>query len=375
MKTIQILVILLVVLATASTLYSLPQLLTTTAPDFTVYWTAASSLVLGENPYIHPDLFTGIGYPPNSLLLYIPLSLMPQHIAQITFTFLSYISLVLCAWLSLKIAKARGKQALLVTVSLSLLAFPTKFTFGMGQNNFFALLFLLCSYYVHLSQKHILSGLLLGLAILAKPLFIVVLLFYIVHRQWIVVFVTSLVGSGSIIITLLLAGSTDLFSFYFTDVLPPLMEVSNREIYYNQGILAVISRFTSSDSIRRIGNMVISGAMLTSTFLLPSKRDTVMQFSLLIVTINLIDTLSWQHHFTWLLFPFVILTRYASRNTSKRMLSMLLLSYTLISMNVEQPRTIAHITPLLQSHVFIGTVILWLLHVYIIRSNSGAYSR
>ena len=73
---------------------SLYKIITTTAPDYSVLWNAAKDLPTSKNPYLNKELYTGIGYPPNTLLFYLPFSLLPYEISQALFVLLSLIALI-----------------------------------------------------------------------------------------------------------------------------------------------------------------------------------------------------------------------------------------------------------------------------------------
>jgi len=114
---------------------SLIRLFTTSAPDFEVLWLGAKDLIAGSNPYINPQIFTGIGYPPNTLFFYVPLTFLNYQTAQNVFTALSLVSLVLIIYLSMRLRFPKiDKLTFVLFLVLSLLFFPTKFTLGMGQN-------------------------------------------------------------------------------------------------------------------------------------------------------------------------------------------------------------------------------------------------
>jgi len=52
--------------------YSLFRIITTFAPDFSVYYGATQELLSGSDPYRSPQLFTGFGYPPFTAVAYLP---------------------------------------------------------------------------------------------------------------------------------------------------------------------------------------------------------------------------------------------------------------------------------------------------------------
>jgi alpha-1,2-mannosyltransferase len=197
-------------------------------------------------------------------------------------------------------------------VILSLLSFPTKFTLGMGQNNFIALVLLLFSYLLYKEKKLQDAGILLGLAISLKTIFVYFLLFYILKKQWKVIAYAFLILLLSTLLIYLIRGNLDLYKFYLTDLLPPLFRFENREIYTNQGLSGFISRLFTDIYIRKLLTSAISITLvLYNTFIVLKNKKIDLVFSLTIITLLLIDSLAWQHHFVWLLFPFIVLVKYS----------------------------------------------------------------
>ena len=144
----------------------LNKIITTTAPDFSVLWFAARDFLVGKNFYLNQVIFTGVGYPPNTLLFYLPFIHFSYQTAQAIFIFLSFASIIISVYLSIKIALAKVPLLIyLPALLLTFLAFPTKFTLGMGQNNSIALLLLLVSYFLYKKNKTAASGIFLGMAI------------------------------------------------------------------------------------------------------------------------------------------------------------------------------------------------------------------
>src|SRR5512146_3308596 len=83
---------------------NLQRIFAGTTPDFSVLWLSAKDLLTGVNPYPDPRAFTPNGYPPMSLIFYLPLAFLPYQIAQAIFTLISFEALVASVFLSLKIA-------------------------------------------------------------------------------------------------------------------------------------------------------------------------------------------------------------------------------------------------------------------------------
>ena len=351
---------------------SLNKIITTTAPDFSVLWFAARDFLVGKNFYLNQVIFTGVGYPPNTLLFYLPFIYFSYQTAQAIFTFLSFASIIMSVYLSIKIVLNKVPlPAYLVALLLTFLAFPTKFTLGMGQNNSIALFLLLISYFLYRKRKLAMSGIFLGMVIALKTLFGFFFLFFLLKREWkvIVYSLFSLTGLG--LLTTLI-GDVGLYSYYIKEVVPPLLNLSGREIYYNQGIMGFISRFTQDLFLRKYLAMAVSTLLIVvMIFTSLKKRVQNLQFSLFVITLLLVDTLSWQHHFIWLIFPFVLLTTYALKKKKIGMLILIAISYLFIGWNFENPSLFFEFPKsLLLSNTFYGTFILFLINVYILISNT-----
>ncbi len=351
---------------------SLNKIITTTAPDFSVLWFAARDFLVGKNFYLNQVIFTGVGYPPNTLLFYLPFIYFSYQAAQAIFIFLSFASIIISVYLSIKIALA--KVPLLVylpALLLTFLAFPTKFTLGMGQNNSMALLLLLVSYLLYKKGKTAASGIFLGMVIALKTLFGFFFLFFLLKREWkvIVYSLFSLAGLG--LLTALIS-DIGLYGYYIKEVVPPLLNLSGREIYYNQGVIGFISRLTQDLFLRKYLAMAVSTLLIVvMIFTTLKKRVQNLQFSLFTITLLLVDTLSWQHHFIWLIFPFILLTTYALKKKQIGMLILIAISYLFIGWNFENPSLYFEFPKsLLLSNTFYGTFILFLINVYILISNT-----
>lgn len=348
------------------TFFSFVKIATTTAPDFSVFYYGVKDLISRQNPYQDLRLFTGVGYPPVTLLFFLPLTVIPCLIAQLVWLGLSFLSLLGAIYLSLKICLGRFSWKLFgIIVALALLAFPTKFTFGMGQSNLVVLFLLLLAFYLFENKKNILAGVILGVACLIKPLFVFFLFFFCLKRAWVVLSAALL----TIIIFILgsfLIISPSLYLFYISKVIPPLFNLAGQEIYYNQGIMGFLSRQINDLVLRQWLAFSFSLLLSGATFWIICKTRKIKDgFALFFPTVLLIDTLSWQHHFVWLIFPFIII--YDSLLKVKLILPKiaLFLSYILVAINIKEPFLVSN--HLILSHVFFGTLILWGLCFYVFK--------
>lgn len=350
---------------------SLLRIITTNAPDFSILWLAAKDLIGNKNPYLNPEIFTGVGYPPPTLILYLPLTLFPYPIAQTIFVLSSFTAVFCSVLLSLRLSLGKiSWQNFLLATSLAFLAFPMKFTLGMGQNNSLALLLLLLSYSLNQQKRVLVGGILLGLAISLKPILVFLLLFFLIKRAWYLLFYV-LLSVGILTILALFLSNLNIFSYYFSQVVPPLFNLLDKEIYYNQGAMGFISRITSNLFLRQYLNLAVSSVLvLVSVWFIFKKRAVDLSFSLLIITLLLIDTLSWQHHFVWLIFPFILLTNYAFKAKSFLLLGLIGLSYLLVSWNFKNPALFSNFPwSFFLSHAFYGGVILLVVNVYFLKKS------
>jgi len=343
------------------------RLTSTVAPDFNVLFLAAGDLLVKLNPYLNEFIFTGVGYPPNTLLFYLFFNLLPYQIGQNVFLLISFLSLILSIYISFRVLKSKPTLLLFSTYLLLIVfSFPSKFTFGMGQNNFVVLALLLLSFWFFVKKKDMLSGLFLGLVVSFKTVFVFFLLFYLLKKRWKLL----LSALFTIIVLVILTGEVfgwHLYNFYFLKVVPPLLNLEGREIYYNQGLMGFISRLTLDLNIRKYLAFSLSVILvfISSLFSLNIKNRNI-QFSLFITSLVIIDTLSWQHHFVWLIFPFIVIAQKLFERKNIFEIILLVLSYVLISWNFKIYPDFSFLNPLVLSHVFIGAIILYFLELKIL---------
>lgn len=319
--------------------YSIFRITSHTAPDFSVYYGVAKNALSGKGIYGDPHLFTGYGYPPYSVLPYLPLAFLSYNVSQSIWVIGSFIALIASVFLSFRLYWPKASfQTKATACALAFLAFPTRFTLGMGQSNIIVL-FVLLSSLVHR------SGTLLGLAWILKPQLMIIALFLAWKKQWRMLAIAIATVGFAIILAGLLFG-WHWYGQYFTRELPILMVFRDREIYYNQGIEAFVSRL-GADWLSTPLKLVA----VVFAFLSLRKQTIIRALPMVLSLLLLILPLSWQHHFVLLIPAFVLLWYQAK---GKRLL--LVLALLLVGSNFKEP------TPFVLSHVFIGNVLVfWML--------------
>jgi hypothetical protein len=236
----------------------------------------------------------------------------------------------------------------------------------MGQQNSIAFLLLLFAYLFYRNKSPVFSGIFLGLSVSFKPVLGFVGLFFVIEKAWTVIFwaFVTIVAETALLFSIV---RLNLFTDWVRQTLLYL-PLSGREVYYNQGFSGFISRITQNTLLIKSSLVVFSLSVLSAIIAATRRvRDKNLIFSLLIISLLLLDTLSWQHHFVWLIFPFIVLTRHIikSKNTVSSVL--MVAAYLLVSWNFKTP---ANYPTILISNQFYGTIILWGINFYLLKTKS-----
>lgn len=351
--------------------FSLFKIITTSAPDFEVYYGATKQLVSGINPYAQSELYTGFGYPPFTAMVFLPFLLAPLKISQGIFIVLSFVSIPFIVWMLVSLFKNKAVRRIDIFVysSIVFLLFPTRFTLGMGQSNLITLLFICASLFVWKRSKSIFAGILFGVAICFKPHLILLLPFMLLTGEW--VFVTRSLGIvlGAGIGSILLFGAERYFQ-YFTDMVMVLLPYSGRGIYYNQGFAGFFARMIPQQPAELF--TVVSSCILYGFGLLSVWKNRIslpLAISLGLCIMVLIEPLSWQHHGVFLLpscFFLVSLIRKYTLSVFIFVCSLFLIGY-----NIRQPLNFetGSIGMLILSHGFVGTMEITGLMLFAVRKQ------
>ncbi len=340
-------------------LFSLSHIASTYLPDFSVFYTAAKGLIDHKNIYTL-SMYTGLGYPPFALLPFLPLTFLSYPLASGLWSLGSFGLFLLCSYLSLRLVK---KHVSLLDFSLvssvTFLAFPSKFTLGMGQVNFLALTFLLMSLWFWQQKKYGWGGMFLGMVLVVKPHFLFFLPVYLIAGQWMVMMISLGVVAVGVLVTGMLFGWQQ-YVYYFNVVVPPLAAFSGRDIYYNQSLGSLFTRLVP---LRLASDLTLWGSTLlviVALWFIWWKGVKLFEAILVFIPVFLmVEPLSWQHHYVFLLPVYV----WAWWKTDKKYL--LVISYLLVAANIRSPASFLAFpfSPVLLSHVFVGNALLLIIVV------------
>jgi alpha-1,2-mannosyltransferase len=350
--------------------WALRVLLLPNYPDFQVHYYGAADLIQGQNPYL-PDanFFTPQVYPPFDMVFFIPFLVFPYEVAEKVWTSLSILAVLGTLFLIAKHFKVSFFHPLhLFLAALVFLAFPTKFTFGMGQINAVILLFTTLVWYFMQKKEYVKSGIFLSFPVMLKFYPLLVLPYLVWIRKWKILFaciVTSVVLFG----TSLFFVPFQIQYMFFTQMLPDLL-ASWKGDYYNQAFTGVLMRVVEDENLRQVLRVAFALLLTAISFIviILRKQKSIsvlnLEIALLLTLSILINNFSWQHHYIQLVLPFFILV-YTIRE-QKRMYPLYIpiaISYALVAINIVTP---ASVPVFMQNHVFYGGFILYITNLYLL---------
>jgi alpha-1,2-mannosyltransferase len=332
-------------------------------PDFSQYYFGAKAI----NPYLN-----GVIYPPLALMIFSPLRLMPFIMAEKVWTILSLISLFASVYLIFRMYKQKLFSTFgFLILGLVCLSFPVKFTLGMGQiNNYILLIFVSAIYFLQQKRSYLASFLLsLSFSIKLFPAYL--LLQFVAIRRWkfLLTFILSLILLLST--AFILIGPR--INLYFYQHFLPTLLIGWKTDYYNQAITGFIGRSFPPNLFSQLLVDLLSASIILISCLVvfKARKNTElvnMGFGLLIILNLIVNNFSWQHHFVFLIFPFLATLFYIHKlKNNWKLLFTLFISYALVSLNLANPH---EVPVLLQSHVLYGAIMLWVIEVYLIWKDS-----
>lgn len=350
---------------------NLPWIYSSIGPDFTQVWISANDLVAGKEPYLDPNLGYQNAYPPISEIFFLPFTFLSHQVALVVFTYISFSSIIGSVFLSLKIAAKKVPwYYFLLFIGLSFASFPIRFSLGMGQVNMIVLFLLLLAVFSETkpAKNSLVAGLSMGAAIAIKPIFAFFLLFFALKKSWKMIFISTLIVTALSIASLIFWPPQIWISWFQSSILPMTsFTAPYLYVYQNQGALGFISRLNTNINIRIFLSRAVTVILVPiAAYLVFKKKEINLGLSFFIITLLLFDITSWQHHFVWLMFPFVVLLTYILKSKNVFLLGLLILSYLLVSWNIKYDYMYPNI---ILSNQFYGAVIMWGVNFYFLAAN------
>lgn len=368
-RILKVLFFLIILILAGRTFWTLSHTFT---PDFSVYYQAAKNIVSANSVYTGKSSFTLFAYPLVSALFFIPFSFFPYQISQTVFLSLNFLALVgISALIPIIVTKKHSYFLSALIFSFSYLSFPTKFTLGMGQVNLIAYFFLLLSI-LFLSRSHLnmhvkvrpLIALFFAFASILKPILGFVLLFFILQKRWkIIMYISSFIVCAIVLAIFIDSHAMQDYVYYLRVVIPEVSKPVGKEIYYNQGVISFVFREIANQQWRLpLSYLGIVGIFGLGMFAMIKSKQYLYQISILLTTLPLLDTLSWQHHFIVLIFPFFYAAHGFIQKGKWYSFGFLCLAYFLVSSNFAHPEIFGYFPAnLLLSNTFYGGLLLFIL--------------
>ncbi len=349
------------------------RIITTSAPDFNVYYGSARLITEHKPLFGNTGLFTAFNYPPVTLLLFLPFLVLPYNFAQGLWISVSIVLIPVCVGVCLKIKEegmggGEGSEGIdvrkiLLWSAVWFWTFPSKFTLGMGQINIVSICFLLVGILLFDKKRVFLSSMVFSLLLVSKPQFLLVLPFLMFSGYWYIAIVAGLLyGVESLLVSVIFGFSY--FYSYINNQMPEFLSFSGRDIYFNQSISGFFSRIffiPIAQWCTRIATGLIGGVGGIEVVIRRLQKKTIKLHQLMYLFLPilvLVEPLGWQHHYVFLL-PVYIWMWYEDLQIVERIV--LVVSFILVSINITTPvlynSSIFYKTFLL-SHDFWGAILL-----------------
>lgn len=329
---------------------SFVRIVTTEVPDFAYYYRAAAESVAFGARSRHL-------LPPLSVVLYLPLLLLPYGMAQVLWTAVSFGCLVASVWLIGPTVGMTKRGVLAAAAAAFFFSFPARFTLGMGQVNLMVLAILAYSLVLERRKQSGYAGLVCAAAVLLKPELSLLIPVIVWKGSWRMVAAACVGIVGMLSVSLMLWG-TEAYMAYGTRFAEAFASSDGAGIYYNQSLYGMWVR--SGLSMWLYG-AVIAGMMIRVWMSVRRSPGSVSDalwraMPMFILT----EPIAWQHHFVFLLPAYL----YAwTHKPSGRMRALLCISYALVSWNVANPAVFdtMRLGWIFASHATVGAIVLWFL--------------
>ena len=344
-------------------------------PDFKVHYLAPLAILKGFNPYLGgKGYFTPDVHPPFTILLFSPFTLFPYYFAEKLWTMLSIVFLIASVYIIFKVnnQKMSSGIGLLISALLFVFYFPVKFTLGMGQINFLILFLATLAIYFLNKNKNYLSGIFLGLSIMIKFFPLLFLPYLVILKKW-KILISFLCVSTIIFLFAFMIIKPDINVYFYKNILPTFFGGWKTD-YYNQSLSGFLGREMAIGTSRELFRIFISFILTLLPFLvilknsLNRKRMLNLELSIIITTTLLVNNFSWQHHFVWLIFPYITIFYFLKdKKLNVNYYFILGISFILTGFNLVNPLVLPTI---FISHVFYGALMLWGLNLYLLYKKS-----
>ena len=351
--------------------------------DFTVYIAAGQALLDGKDIYLAENARGWrYVYPPPFVILLAPLAQMPLALGAVLWYLLSAAAFGAAAWMSAAVlpesARLRARPHLLYGLPLLGLIAVLTSSLLRSQASPFMIFFMIAAFYFHLKERPVAAGFSLACAALLKVFPIVLIVYFVMRKQWRAVLATAatLVLLGIVLPSLYWGWQFNLDQIArWIDVVghPAVMEntarAQNTDLYgqllntakpRNQSLEALFLSLGMAAHLTRYAVAAVAALMLAAMWM-AARRMTRAQEPWLcgafLCWSLAISPIAEGHYFGALLWPLIALTCLALQDTQR---GKLLLTAGVVGMIVVQTLTALYATAIWRP-LCIATLALWVL--------------
>ena len=342
--------------------------------DFSVYLDGTKSALKGINPY-QLRFFDRFNYSPAATLFFIPLTLIPENTAELIFTAISILSLLLSIKIIFELLKIKIPFPLFLLVfALALKTYPSKLTLVLGQINLIILALIMGSYYFRAKPFEALSGIFLSLATIFKLTPAPLIIYFLFRKKWKTVLWFTITVAFLTLLGIFVFG-WDLTYYYYFKTIPQLMNENTpatlNGTYMNQSITALLGKFGifgGLNSVIRLGISLGLAIKIINIIKVIKTKEKIQEFilfwNLVVIIMLFLPVFVWQHHYTILIPIWIILTAKFIKTKNIKDLAISGLTYFLLIFYIKDPYLPGQLNPFLSGHFLTTATIFLILSSY-----------
>lgn len=276
--------------------------------------------------------------PPLSLLVYLPFTFLKVGTAKLVFICFTYLICIFSITQIFKKLQIDLKWSLLLPLLFFL---PFRSNVDLGQSYFLLIALLAGGWLARENKKWILAAFLFAFAIHLKIFPAIVLLWFLVEKDW------KMFGATICVVGILFAASLpfidwEIWKYYGTEVLPRLAkgEITNTYATAYQSMQVMLKQLFVPDQLHnpsapfdlpfvfQFGNIIWSGIILLAAFLFSfdKKQPSFLRFSAWLLAGILITGYGSTYGLLLLIFPAIAIINHATLSRSIKVLLLLLIA-------------------------------------------------
>ncbi|MCU1461227.1 MAG: hypothetical protein JWO37_1302 [Acidimicrobiales bacterium] len=273
----------------------------------------------GVAPTVKRDKVQLYVYPPPSALVFVPISFLPYRVAVPVFFLLSLLAEVAAIWLFFADhPRVSRRTATIIGIGAMVVFFPSTYGLYMGQINPLVFLTCIAGLWAMRRDRPVLAGALVAIATAAKLYPGILLVLFLVRRQFRALAAAIATGAALFLVSLPVVG-WNVWHTYLTKVVPEHNKVNvwvrNQSISGFLGRLLIKNPYVKSlgdhpSAAHALGTALGLAVLLVVVVFVVRGRgprlDTNLEWATFLATAVLILSTSWEHYAIFLLPAFFV---------------------------------------------------------------------